>query len=172
MQCACDVLYCHPWSDSARFFHIISQNARFSTKRSEYKMCGFICSTTFIWNISHSNTNEARYYHKCTCVFMYSTCYFCQTLMKFSFFSTDFRKTAPISDFMKIRPVGAELFHADGQTDMTRLIISSHNFANAPKNEEFEYNLQYGNCPTYVRVAFRGPSSKSKFASRNFLRFS
>jgi hypothetical protein len=30
--------------------------------------------------------------------------------------STDFRKNLPASDFMKIRPVGAELFHA-GWTD-------------------------------------------------------
>jgi hypothetical protein len=31
-------------------------------------------------------------------------------------FSTDFRK---ISNFMKIRPVGAQFFHADRRTDMT-----------------------------------------------------
>ena len=34
---------------------------------------------------------------------------------------------------MKIRPVGAEVFHADGRTDMTRLIIAFRNFADAPK---------------------------------------
>jgi len=38
-------------------------------------------------------------------------------------FSKDFRTT----NFMKIRPVGAELFHADGRTgtgtDMTELIV-------------------------------------------------
>ena len=28
-----------------------------------------------------------------------------------------FSKKAQISNFVKIRPVGAELFHADGQTD-------------------------------------------------------
>jgi hypothetical protein len=33
---------------------------------------------------------------------------------------------------MKICPVGAE-FHADGQTDMTKLILAFRNFANAPK---------------------------------------
>jgi len=37
------------------------------------------------------------------------------------------------SNFMKIRPVGAELFHADRRTDMTKLIIAFRNFANAPK---------------------------------------
>jgi hypothetical protein len=41
---------------------------------------------------------------------------------------------------MKIRPVGAELFHAEGRTDgrtdtdMSKLIIAFRNFAKAPKN--------------------------------------
>jgi hypothetical protein len=39
---------------------------------------------------------------------------------------------------MKIRPVGAELFHADrrkdGQTYMTNLIVALRNFANSAKN--------------------------------------
>jgi hypothetical protein len=36
---------------------------------------------------------------------------------------------------MKIRPVGAELFHADEerQTDMTKLTVAFRNFAKAPK---------------------------------------
>ena len=37
---------------------------------------------------------------------------------------------------MKIRPVGGELFRMDKQTerqDMTKLIVSFRNFANAPK---------------------------------------
>ena len=34
---------------------------------------------------------------------------------------------------MEIRPVRAELFPADGQTDMTKLIVDICNFANAPK---------------------------------------
>lgn len=32
---------------------------------------------------------------------------------------------------MKIRPVAAELFHAYGQTNMTKLKVPSHNFTNA-----------------------------------------
>jgi hypothetical protein len=35
---------------------------------------------------------------------------------------------------MKIRLVGAELFHEDSRTDMTKLIVAFHIFANAPKN--------------------------------------
>ena len=38
-----------------------------------------------------------------------------------------------MSNLMKIRPVGAEFFHADGQTDMTKLIGPFRNFGNAPK---------------------------------------
>jgi len=45
---------------------------------------------------------------------------------------------------MKIRPVGAELLHADGRTDMTKLIAAFHNFANAPKNSYTWNNTQYG----------------------------
>jgi len=36
---------------------------------------------------------------------------------------------------MKIRPVAAELFHAGGQTDMTKLIVAFRNYTNAPKKE-------------------------------------
>jgi len=35
---------------------------------------------------------------------------------------------------MKIREIGAKMFHADGQTDMTKLIVAFRNFANAPKS--------------------------------------
>jgi len=35
---------------------------------------------------------------------------------------------------MKIRSIGAELFHADGETHMTKLTKSLLSFANAPKN--------------------------------------
>jgi hypothetical protein len=35
---------------------------------------------------------------------------------------------------MKIRPVEGEFFHADGQTDMTKLIVDFRNSANAPNN--------------------------------------
>jgi len=49
-------------------------------------------------------------------------------------FSTIFRKIL-ISDFMKIGPLGAELFHEGGRTDMTKLIVAFCSMApNAPKN--------------------------------------
>jgi hypothetical protein len=41
---------------------------------------------------------------------------FCQILMKLEFSGQISKKNTQISNFMKIRPVEAELFHADGQT--------------------------------------------------------
>ena len=42
---------------------------------------------------------------------------------------------------MKIRPVGAEVFHTDGRTDMTKLIVPFHNFSNAPKKLDIKVTV-------------------------------
>ena len=39
-----------------------------------------------------------------------------------------------MSNFMKIRPVRAELFHSEGQTDTAKITAEFHNFANGLKN--------------------------------------
>jgi hypothetical protein len=51
-------------------------------------------------------------------------------------FSKDFRKNTQIPNFMKFRPVGSEMSHADGQKDMTKLILAFRNFANTPNTDE------------------------------------
>jgi len=48
-------------------------------------------------------------------------------------FLDGFSKNTEISNFTKIRPVGAD-FHADGQTDMKKLTVDFAIFANAPKS--------------------------------------
>ena len=60
---------------------------------------------------------------------MKSTHYSCWILMKLESFDR-FSKEARVSSFIQIRPVEAELFHAD----VKKLIVTFHNFANAPKN--------------------------------------
>jgi hypothetical protein len=48
-------------------------------------------------------------------------------------FLDSFCKNAQIPNLLKIRPTGAQLFHADGQTDITKLIVAFRNFSIAPK---------------------------------------
>jgi hypothetical protein len=49
-------------------------------------------------------------------------------------FLNRFSKNMQISNLMKICSVGAELFHADRRTDMTKPIVAYRHFENAPKN--------------------------------------
>jgi hypothetical protein len=48
-------------------------------------------------------------------------------------FLNRFSQNTQIPTFMKTRTVEAEFFHADRQTDMTKLIVALRNFSNAPK---------------------------------------
>jgi hypothetical protein len=52
-----------------------------------------------------------------------------------------FFKNPEISSFIKIRPVGAALFHEDRQTDMTKLRVAYQNFANTP-NQDLPHRKQ------------------------------
>jgi hypothetical protein len=54
--------------------------------------------------------------------------------VKYPLYLSDFNETWIFSTkFHEIRAVGAELFHADGQTDVAKLIVAFCNLANAPK---------------------------------------
>ena len=67
---------------------------------------------------------------------MESIRYSCEILMK-SEFSLDFLEKYPNVKFMKIRPMGEQLFHVDGQTNrrtvMTKLVVAFRNLTNRPK---------------------------------------
>jgi len=49
--------------------------------------------------------------------------YFCKIVVKHEL-SRQISKNTQASNFIKIRPVGAELFYPNGQTDITKLIIA------------------------------------------------
>jgi hypothetical protein len=42
---------------------------------------------------------------------------------------------------MKIHLVGAEMFHEDAQTEMTKIIVALRNSAEAPKKDRTQLNL-------------------------------
>jgi hypothetical protein len=60
--------------------------------------------------------------------------YSCQIVMKLELCRQIFEKYS-VSDFIKIRPVEAELFHADGRREMTKLVVAFRSVADVPKNE-------------------------------------
>ena len=53
-----------------------------------------------------------------------------------------------ISNFMKVHPVGAELFHVDGWKDMTKPIAAFRNLGNAARRSTSTF------CPHSVVMCF------------------
>jgi len=47
---------------------------------------------------------------------------------------------------MKFHPMGTELFHADRQTDKTKLTVVFRNFANAPKKNYKTESRKFTEC--------------------------
>jgi len=85
-------------------------------------------------NIPHFKKNWARYDQKYISVFMWSARYSRKIFEKKNFNSLErSSKNAQIHNFMNIRPAGAEMFHADGRTDMTKLIATIRKFQKAQK---------------------------------------
>jgi hypothetical protein len=75
-------------------------------KVTKHNMCVLSFPTMFIWNISQSEENSARYYHKRKYIFTQSTSLFLSDFNRFP-------KNTQISNLKKICPMGAELFHED-----------------------------------------------------------
>ena len=77
--------------------------------------CVFFSSTTSVWNISHSKNTSVTFYHTCAQVFMRSTIYSFQILMKLEF-SYTLLKNTQISNVMKICPVRSSSTQMDTDT--------------------------------------------------------
>ena len=126
----CAVLYCHLWH--FWLYHIFPRyliNGMIFEKKIfiEYKI---IFSTTSVRNISHSKKYSASYYHKCTQVFMQSTRYSCQTLIKLEISRQILEKPSNIkfnenpSSGSRVVPRG----RTDRRTDTTKLIVTFSQF--------------------------------------------
>jgi hypothetical protein len=80
--------------------------------------------------------------------------------MKLEFSINRFLKNTQISIFMKICPVGAELFHAGRWTNKTKLITAFCNVANVPKEQKklgHEVTVTRSYLSYFLNLYIRGP---------------
>jgi hypothetical protein len=91
----------------------------FRKKVAGYEMCVLLFPTIFIWKISDSTKNSARYCHECENVIMWSSRYSCRILMKLAFPWQTFEKKSYIKFYQnpssgsRVVPCG----RTDGRTD-------------------------------------------------------
>ena len=95
-------------------------------------MCVLTSSEHFIWNISPSKKQWARYDTKHTLVFMQGTLYFCHILMRLEFSRQASEKFSNIK--FHENPFGESRVVPCGRTDMTKLIVAFRNFPKTPTN--------------------------------------
>jgi len=85
-QSACATIYYLLWP--ARLYSIfpnISRKHKFRKKFIEYELYVLIFHINYVWNISYSKKNPARYYHKYKEVFIQSTGYSYQIVTELGF---------------------------------------------------------------------------------------
>ena len=130
MQCVCAIMSSVVCTALQYFSTLFHKWHEFRNKATEHKMWVLISSITFVWDISRSMKNWARYDQKCILEFRESTRYSCLILMKLEFSQQFFEKKILKYQF-SWKSVRWE--QTDGRTDMTKLIVAFRNFANAPK---------------------------------------
>ena len=94
------------------------------------------CVFCFLYNFcrKHFKDNSARYYRKCKSVFMESTHYSCQVLMKLELPRQIFEKLKYGVSSKSVWWEPKFFMLTDGRTHMTKLVVAFRNFSNAPLN--------------------------------------
>jgi hypothetical protein len=80
------------------------------------------------------------------------------------------KKNYSYSDLMKIRPMGIEVFHADGRTGVTKLLVVFLNFVKAPtKNHTTATRITLSLFPVTPEELLLSNCSKAFFVYSNTL---
>jgi hypothetical protein len=112
------------------FFALSHKRYDFRKRGIEHKICVVISYTNFVGNISHYKKNWERYDQKYMPVFMWSTCYFCQILMKSELSLQIFEKCSNITLYNN--PPSGSWVVPCGQTDMVKRTVVFRKTENAP----------------------------------------
>ena len=136
--------------DSAIFSTTSLKRHDFLNNVIEREICVLIFSAIFVWKNSHSKKNWKRCYSKCKQVFMWSTRYSCQVLIKPEFSRIIFEILWNIKfdedpfNRSRVVPCGREDRQTDRQTDrntyMTDLLLTFRKFSKA--SEKFTNTYQ------------------------------
>jgi hypothetical protein len=115
--CVCVYTLSYPAYKSVRLYnivpHYIINGTILGGKRdTEHKMCISHLSATSTWNLSHSKKDSAS-----TQIFTYKVPVAYVRFERHLNILDILLYITLISNSMKIRPLGADLFHADGQMD-------------------------------------------------------
>ena len=136
----CDVPYSnllHVWLHHV-FPHYLIMGKIFSKKKNLLNMnCVFTCSTTFVYNFFILSSIQGDSIINLHNLHVKYLSFLSDLNYTFLFLLDRFSKSNCASNLMKIRPVVAELFDADRQTDgrpyMMQQIVAFRNFSKAPK---------------------------------------
>jgi len=115
MQCACAILSFLACPALQYFSTLCHKQHDFRKESYRTQNVCFDFLYKFVWNISHSKKNWERFDQKCISVFMYSTGYYCQIVMKIEFFRKIFEKCSNIK--LHENPSGGSRVDTCGQTD-------------------------------------------------------
>jgi hypothetical protein len=99
-------------------------------------VCVMTFSKTFVRNISHKNKNSARYCHKWTQMFTWSTRYSHPILIKLEFSRQIFENSSYIKFHENLFSCSrvVKCGRTEVRTDMTKVTVASRKFANARSN--------------------------------------
>ena len=154
MQSACAVLYCHLWPVWLYhiFTHYLTNGAIFGKKLLNIKCVFWFClqllSETFLI-LRRIQRNIIINVQRSSCKVPLLLSDFKETWI----FSADFRKILVYQISWKSVQWEPSCFNADGQTDMTKLIVAFRNFLNAPTNISVYGKAKRNKTFTTVRSA-------------------
>jgi hypothetical protein len=157
MQYAC-AIYCHLWSPCyfSTLFH--KRHDLPCEKVTEHKLCVL----TFSTNLSETSPILKRIQRDIMINVQRSSRKVPVILVRFEWnlnFLDRLSKNTQISNFMKLRPLGVKLFHADGRSEMMKPTVAFRSFADTPN----KWNIMYLVCLFSLLMCYK----KINFISLN-----